>query len=60
MHWDKNEIYQNYDYLQKLYNKEKKPLIKTQIWNDLCTMSVIKSQYEPNVKIDESLVKNEK
>ena len=46
MHWNKDEIYHNYDYLQRLYNKEKKPLIKTQIWNDLCTMSVIKSQYE--------------
>ncbi len=59
MHWNKDEIYKNYDYLQKLYNQANKPLIKTQIWNDLCTMSVIKTQYEPNSKIDESLVKIE-
>lgn len=46
MHWDKKEIYEKYNYIQNLYNKEKKPLLKKDIYNDLCTLNAMKSLYD--------------
>ena len=60
MHWDINELNMKYNQLLKLYNKENKPLIKSVIHDDMCTINIMRSLYYPGIDLCDEYINNPK